>query len=167
MAYNEDMRIFSAILADRRFNKIEGACYVSVNSTHFVQTGGELNGQAVKAVYLVELTSDFRSFKYFFPKHLLKLKLYVLPPLNTKRMYHGCSTSIINDRLSVIVAGGIGEDGNLLSSIEYFSLQDNEIKIMPKTYSEQVVFSNNKDNKDSIHFGSGLRNVTKLINLLA
>ena len=162
MAYNEDMRIFSSILADRRFNKIKGACYITVNSTHFVQTGGELNGQVVKAVYMVELTSDFRSFKYFFQKHLLKLKLQVLPPMNIKRIYHGCSTSIIDDQLSVIVAGGIDENGNPLSSIEYLSLQDT--KIMPKTSSDQVVFYNNNDDKDSINFGSGLRNVTKLIN---
>ena len=162
MAYNEDTGIFSKVLTPHKFREITGGCYATLNSTHFIQSGGKFNDEVLNAVYMVELDSDFKSFKYFLKNLRLQLKVTELPRLSVKRMYHGCSIGMINDRLSLIVAGGVGEDGNPLSSIEYLILYE-QMKTEPKIYSDSVVFTDSNDNKNSVKFENGLQSVKDLL----
>ena len=162
MAYNEDTRKFSKVLTSHKFSEIADGCYATLNSTHFIQSGGKFNNKVLDAVYMVELDSDFKSFKYFFKRLRLQLKVTELPRLSVKRMYHGCNIGMINDRLSLIVAGGIGEDGNPLSSVEYLVFHE-QMKSKPKTYSDSVVFADSNHDKNSITFEEGIQSVKNLL----
>ena len=69
---------------------------------------------------------------------------------------------MINNMLSLIVAGGVGEDGNPLSSIEYLILYE-QMKTEPKIYSDSVVFTDSNDNTNSVTFENGLQSVKDLL----
>ena len=45
VAYNEDTGIFSKVLTPHKFREITGGCYATLNSTHFIQSGGKFNDE--------------------------------------------------------------------------------------------------------------------------
>ena len=148
MAYNEDERIFREVVGDTKFNQVSGACYVTINATHFVQIGGQTNGDVLNEAYIFRLVSDFKVNQ---PQYKQKYHLDIsrLPPLTVKRKYQGCTKGNINDKSAIIVAGGIGENDQGLKSVEYLTFLN----------SNQNDGSNNKElatltpYSDSFHFG--------------
>jgi len=77
-----------------------------------------------------------------------KLKLTTLQQLNVNRKYHGCNIGVINDQVSVIVAGGIGSNNTQLKSVEYLSILPNKIS----NEDDSVKFNDTKASQDSVQF---------------
>ena len=147
LVYNEDVKLFYTSSTEDKFSKIHGGCYVTINSTHFIQIGGSFNGGILKAVYMIELKSDFKSRG---KKDRFMLELTKMPHLDINRMYHGCTKGIINDSISIIVAGGIGENDEPLTSIEYLTISINQQMKMP-IHSDAVIFSDEEDGVNEVN----------------
>ena len=141
---------------DPRFNQVFGACYVTINSTHFLQLGGDMNGSILKAAFMVELVSEFKGYRLGAKQYL---KLTRLPRLNIRRKYHGCSTGMINNQLSVIVAGGFGVNATILKSVEYLSFSARYLN-KKSTYNDSIQFNLNEN---AIRSQRNLQSVKKLV----
>ena len=138
IALNKDRIKFSEITGDPKFNLVLGACYVTLNATHFLQIGGYMNGSVLKAVYMVELVSDPIGQQ---SQDNQRFKLTSLPHLRTRRKFHGCSKAIINNKFSIVVAGGTGRRHKLLTSVEYLTaLKGEQDKISNDEESDMTAF---------------------------
>ena len=102
---------------------VEGSCYISINSTHFVQIGGEWNGSILDAAYMISIESNSKSGPSYNYKY--RLKTETLSNLHTKRKYAGCTTGVIDGENSIIVVGGSSHKESFLNSGEYFPLPSN------------------------------------------
>ena len=120
LAYNQDEKIFHVVETDPKFHLVEGACYISINSTHFIQIGGELNGNVLNAAYMINIESNSNSGPNYNNKYRLKIK--ALPNFHTKRKYAGCTTGVISGKNSIIVVGGSSHKESFLNSGEYLPL---------------------------------------------
>ena len=105
---------------DPKFDLVKGACYVAIDSTHFVQVGGEMNKNLLSAAYMINLESISTSKIKYSNKY--KMVIEKLPNLNIKRKYSGCTTGVIDGKRSIIVMGGSGQKESFLNSIEYLPL---------------------------------------------
>ena len=120
LAYNQDEKIFHVVKTDPKFYMVKAACYHSINSTHFVQIGGELYGSIVNAAYMINIESNSNSGPSYNNKYRMKIK--ELSNFHTKRKYAGCTTGVINGKNSIIVVGGSSHKESFLNSVEYLPL---------------------------------------------
>ena len=120
---------------------VQGACYISINSTHFVQIGGELYGSILNAAYMINIESNSNSGSNYNNKY--HLNITPLSKLHTKRKYAGCTTGEINGKNSIIVVGGSSHKESFLNSGEYLPLPlSNQNKVAgakKQTKSDDVV----------------------------
>ena len=136
IAYSESENVFKKVAANPSFNQVFGSCYVTINATHFIQIGGYRNESAIGQVFIVEIIPQLKAARY---KEQLYMKFSKLPQLNFQRKYHGCGQGIINNDLSIIVAGGIGMKNTTLKSVEYLPLKTHDIRGSSST-SDSVIF---------------------------
>ena len=136
IAYSESENLFKKVAANPSFNQVFGSCYVTINATHFIQIGGYRNESAIGQVFIVEIIPQIKAARY---KEQLYMKFSKLPQLKFQRKYHGCGKGMINNDLSIIVAGGIGINNTTLKSVEYLPLKLHDIR-GSSTNSDSVIF---------------------------
>ena len=136
IAYSESENLFKKVAANPSFNQVFGSCYVTINATHFIQIGGYRNESAIGQVFIVEIIPQIKAARY---KEQLYMKFSQLPQLKFQRKYHGCGKGMINNDLSIIVAGGIGINNTTLKSVEYLPLKLHDIR-GSSTNSDSVIF---------------------------
>ena len=160
MAYSESEKVFKKVAANPSFNQVFGSCYVTINATHFIQIGGYRNESAIGQVFIVEIILKLKGARY---KGQLYMKFSKVPQLNFQRKYHGCGKGIIDNDLSIIVAGGTGINNTTLKSVENLPLTKHDIR-GSSTNSDSVIF---KDTARKITPTQNSRGLQKYFTFLA
>ena len=114
-----------------------------------------MNNAVLKAVYMIELVSNSNRNPHHSRQHLILTRL---PHLTTSRKFHGCSKQMINNRLSIIVAGGMGVHNTPLKSVEYFRFPISD----QNQISSNGQSSLNINTQEAIRFERNLPSVEKL-----
>ena len=143
IAYDEYEKIFKEVAFDPSFHDVFGSCYVTINETHFIQTGGYKNESLIGQVFIFELAAQVTGSRN---KEKVYLKASELSQLNVPRKYHGCEKGVINDEFSIIVAGGIGINGTRLKSVEYISLKRHNLNESTRK-NDAVIFEDTQKKK--------------------
>ena len=101
-----------------------GSCYIKLNSTHFIQTGGykrwngKLLGVYTDVFMIVAQTSHVTS------RPIWMVNIH-MPSLLTARRYHGCGMAKMQNTVRIMVAGGTNNNSLIMRSIEYLDLNMN------------------------------------------
>ena len=96
-----------------------GSCFVTLNSTHFIQIGGYRYNEKSASVLLHHL--DLRKLNELGPQ--IEIISSPLANLSMPRMQHGCTLVKMKDEeIAIIVAGGSVKNKRISKSMEYLTL---------------------------------------------
>ena len=81
---------------------------VKISKTMVVVIAGNQNKEISRKVWLIDPQQNFEIEEW--------------PKLNNKRRHHTCESITINHKLTIVCAGGQGENGKMVTSIEYLTI---------------------------------------------
>ena len=134
MRLDSEMYVYNTIENEfQKFNGLKkhlGSCYIKLNSTHFIQTGGYHTWRGIKYVHSDVFMVAAETTPSTMPP--IRVTNTQMTDLILRRRYHGCGAIRTHSGLTLLIAGGSATEGQIMKSVEYLDLKTNDLGEIPE-----------------------------------